>query len=200
MGRNMINFIRKSWAFYIVSIFSFIYSLNAYSEITLPDPFPGNPEYLVRIIYIIPQDRLLDFSSYPSCPQYNTKVANIKNRLRISLETIDDFVNWQILVKYPVSDPQGVRLNFEREDNGQGAIRILVVHGSMNTAEYLGSDPEEEIWDNVIDNIFTLSKAAEKTQKTAFLIIADISEWDNDLGGFLGYFGSGSSYNMSSSG
>ncbi|MBN1900661.1 hypothetical protein JW926_04960, partial [Candidatus Sumerlaeota bacterium] len=184
----------------IITIFIFFFSFKVYSEITLPDPLPGNPEYLIRVIYIIPTDRLLDYSSYPSCPQYNEKITKATNRLRIALETIDDFMNWQIMVKYPVPDPPGVRLNFEREDNGKGAIRILVVHGSMNTAGYWGSNPSAEIWHRVVDDILSASKITEKTQKTIFLILPDVTEWDNELIGFQGYIGGGMSLNMASSG
>ncbi len=106
----------------------------------LPAPLPGNPDYLVRVVYFIPSDRLLDYDSCPECRKYTRKVTDAVARIRSLLETIDDFVNWQITEVFPVPEPPGSRINFEREQNGQGAIKVHVIHGERKT------EGEEGYW------------------------------------------------------
>jgi hypothetical protein len=99
----------------------------------LPAPLPGNPEYLIRVIYFIPSDRLLDYENHPDCPKYNRKIKDAVARIRSLMETIDDFVNWQITDVFAIPDPPGTRLNFERESNGTGLIKVHVIHGKLKT-------------------------------------------------------------------
>jgi len=196
--------IRTNKFLFLLTIYLFSITMKIYSTATIPDPIPGNPEYLVRVIYMIPKDRLLDYASYPSCPEYNEKTAKAKARIRMSLETINEYLEWQITNQFPVSDPPGIRLNFEREDNGTGDIRIIIIHGEKVTegaSGYWGDASGSAIWGLVTTEIFgSWEEITAKTQKNVYLIFPDVARWDNSLVGFRGYVSGGMSMNQSSSG
>ena len=173
----------------------------------IPNPLPGNSEYLVRVIYMIPNDRLLDYDLSPNCPQYNEKIEDAEKRIRTILETVDDFMQWNIDDLYSIPDPAGSRFNFERENNGNGPVRIMVFHGTMpteGTSGYWGDDDGRgqswTIWGRVINDVLPYDDRMELTEKTVYLIFPDVGHWDNAIGNIRGYTAGGQNYNLSASG
>ncbi len=179
---------------------------NVFSEIPLPTPIPNNPEYLVRLIYLIPTDRLLDYTHYPNCPEYFAKVDDATARIRTALETINDFTDWQINDIFTIPYPPGCRMNFERENNGTGPIRILIVHGTRVTegsAGYWGDAAGLNgavLYGRAVEDVLSYSKLPEKTRTTCYLLVPDVAVWDNSLPGFRGYIGLGQSVYSNSNG
>ncbi len=192
--------------FFLFCVIILTLSAPVLGEIVLPTPIPGNPEYLVRIVYLIPTDRLLDYAHYPSCPEYFAKVDDTKARIRTALETINDFTEWQIKEEFNIPGAPGWRTNFERENDGTGPIRVLVVHGTRPTEGASGYWGDSDglngfiLYGRVVEDVLSYSKLPEKTQKTCYLFIPDVAVWDNLLPGFRGYTGLGQSVYSSSSG
>jgi len=84
-----------------------------------PARLPGQAERLVRVIYLVPSDVA------PTSLEYNDRVADMTGRIRLAMETVDDFYAYE-QERLGVASP-GRRLNLERETNGQ--IRVMAMRG-----------------------------------------------------------------------
>ena len=172
-------------------------SIHVHAASTLPPTLPGNPEYLIRVIYSIPTDRLLDYENHPDCPRYNRKIDDAVSRIRSLLETVDDFVNWQITEVFTIPDPSGTRLNFEREANGKGPIKVHIIHGNLETEGKDGYWRDDKGMHSngglgpLIEQLFGWKHLNDATKKTVYVFIPDIGVWDESLPGIRGYAGCG---------
>lgn len=168
--------------------------------LAIPERLPNNPEYLVRVLYLVPTDR-----APADQGAFDAKAADAAGRIRLILESMSAYYRWE-MVNTEASD-SGERVNFERDANGE--IRVMPLRGRMpvkGTAGYWGDTVGlnwVEVYYRVLDDIFgdsTMRKAA--TEKTVYIIFGDVMDVVL-VDGFIelrGYVGAGSSENSSSGG
>ena len=155
----------------------------------LPPPIPGSPEYLVRVVYLMPTDR------QPADPAaYNAQVEAATLRIRASLEMMGDYFAAQITGSG--ADGPGLRPNFER--NSQGRIEVMALRGTQTTLEYWGDssglDYNHVSWGALVDIFGSATATEDACAKTIHVVFVDSLTLDASGPTFQwrGYVGGGS--------
>ncbi len=159
----------------------------------LPPPTSGSPEYLIRVIHLIPTDRVPALSA-----DYATKVANITARARVMLEGLNDFY---IDEQEQHGLTPGKPMNIEREADGQ--IRVIILEGTRPTTgasgywgNTTGLDGNAVYFNSLTDIFGSYTAAVAASQKTSWIILPDTLTVESDGSGgqiYRGYMGLGGS-------
>ncbi|MDX2176803.1 MAG: right-handed parallel beta-helix repeat-containing protein [Candidatus Sumerlaeia bacterium] len=169
--------------------------------IPLPAREAGSPDYLVRVIFLMPTDR------QPADPgDYQAKVDEATLRIQASLETFGDYLESQ-MVAWGV-DASGRRPNFERDSNGK--IKVIALNGTMPTegaSGYWGDSTGLNAHGNVYFNAMTdiwggYNAGIAACSNTVYMIFADTLRIDGTTipPTWRGYLGGGSGFGETSSG
>jgi len=162
----------------------------------LPTPIPGSPEYLVRVVYVVPSDRSPDLVS----PNFDDATA----RIRTALEAVNDFYAYS-MEQHGAASP-GKQLNLERESDGQ--IRVIPFAATVPTSgtatSFWGNDAtglDGNSLSVAIKQVFGTSLLT-MTEKTVYILFTDTFYFDTSTAPATGRgaFGLGVMLNCNSSG
>lgn len=193
-----------------LAIFASILFAQGILFAAVPARQPGNPDYLIRVAYLIPTDRQLDYVVSPMCPgsacvNYTSKVDDAVARIRTVMETLNDFYAWE-MVNHLVP-PTGQPMNLERD--GLGRVHVNVINGTLPTqgvggywGDATGLNGGNIYGPAISDVLGNATAVLAETEKTIWLIFADTFVFDTGTNPatLRGYLGLGTNQNSNSQG